>query len=291
MHALDALRAAPVVELPLGLDRRQQVAHHLAGMALRQPLARLGRSASRSKSPRGVDRDVRLPAKTEIVSPPLSAETSTQRRRPRFEPFGPKPDPTPTDGPDPYGNPDPEWLRIDWRQYLRTINVPSAGNDRPLRRDGAARGAEQDPLAIVFVHGLSGCWQNWLENIPHFARSHRVLALDLPGFGPRPCPTGRSRSPPTAGCCSTSATSSASATASWSATRWAASSPPRRRSRSPSRFEKLVLVSAAGVSQRAAAPGAHRGRRAELRRRDAARLPGADALAPPAAARGDWRSA
>jgi pimeloyl-ACP methyl ester carboxylesterase len=33
------------------------------------------------------------------------------------------------------------------------------------------------------VHGLSGCWQNWLENIPFFARDHRVIAMDLPGFG------------------------------------------------------------------------------------------------------------
>ncbi len=36
---------------------------------------------------------------------------------------------------------------------------------------------------LVFIHGLAGCWQNWLENIPHFARRHRVIAVDLPGFG------------------------------------------------------------------------------------------------------------
>jgi pimeloyl-ACP methyl ester carboxylesterase len=36
---------------------------------------------------------------------------------------------------------------------------------------------------LIFIHGLSGCWQNWLENIPYFARSHRVIAMDLPGFG------------------------------------------------------------------------------------------------------------
>jgi pimeloyl-ACP methyl ester carboxylesterase len=41
---------------------------------------------------------------------------------------------------------------------------------------------------IVFVHGLSGAWQNWLENIPHFARTHRVIAIDLPGFGASPMP-------------------------------------------------------------------------------------------------------
>jgi pimeloyl-ACP methyl ester carboxylesterase len=43
-------------------------------------------------------------------------------------------------------------------------------------------------LDVVFVHGLSGSWQNWLENIPFFARHHRVLALDLPGFGASPMP-------------------------------------------------------------------------------------------------------
>jgi pimeloyl-ACP methyl ester carboxylesterase len=41
---------------------------------------------------------------------------------------------------------------------------------------------------LVFVHGLSGCWQNWLENIPHFAHTHRVIAVDLPGFGASPMP-------------------------------------------------------------------------------------------------------
>jgi pimeloyl-ACP methyl ester carboxylesterase len=46
-------------------------------------------------------------------------------------------------------------------------------------------------LAVVFVHGLSGSWQNWLENIPHFARTHRVVALDLPGFGHSPLPSWR----------------------------------------------------------------------------------------------------
>ncbi len=46
----------------------------------------------------------------------------------------------------------------------------------------------QASLALVFVHGLSGCWQNWLEQLPHFARTHRVIALDLPGFGDSPPP-------------------------------------------------------------------------------------------------------
>jgi pimeloyl-ACP methyl ester carboxylesterase len=41
------------------------------------------------------------------------------------------------------------------------------------------------------VHGLGGSWQNWLETIPHFAATHRVLALDLPGFGESPMPAER----------------------------------------------------------------------------------------------------
>jgi pimeloyl-ACP methyl ester carboxylesterase len=86
---------------------------------------------------------------------------------------------TPSDGPDPYGNPDPEWLRIDWRDHLRQMDVVGA-------RVNYVEMGEGSPL--LFVHGLSGCWQNWLENIPHFARTHRVIALDLPGFGASPIP-------------------------------------------------------------------------------------------------------
>lgn len=41
---------------------------------------------------------------------------------------------------------------------------------------------------VVFVHGLSGSWQNWLEQLPVLAREHRVLAVDLPGFGYSPMP-------------------------------------------------------------------------------------------------------
>jgi pimeloyl-ACP methyl ester carboxylesterase len=107
-------------------------------------------------------------------------------------PFAPLLDPTPADGPDPYGNPDPEWLGIDWRDHLRSIDVPPSAEPggKPARVSYAELGPteEERGMPIVFVHGLGGCWQNWLENIPHFARHHRVLALDLPGFGHSPMP-------------------------------------------------------------------------------------------------------
>ena len=63
---------------------------------------------------------------------------------------------------------------MDWRQYQRwavvdgrAVNYVEMGSGPPL----------------LFVHGLSGRWANWLENIPDFARDHRVIAMDLPGFG------------------------------------------------------------------------------------------------------------
>jgi pimeloyl-ACP methyl ester carboxylesterase len=87
---------------------------------------------------------------------------------------------TPADGSDPYGNSDPEWLRIDWRQHLRQVDVVGTSANY-------AEMGEGPPL--LFVHGLSGCWQNWLDNIPHFARTHRVVAVDLPGFGASPMPS------------------------------------------------------------------------------------------------------
>jgi pimeloyl-ACP methyl ester carboxylesterase len=44
---------------------------------------------------------------------------------------------------------------------------------------------------LLFIHGLSGSWPNWLEQLPSFAADHRVLAIDLPGFGSSPLPEDR----------------------------------------------------------------------------------------------------
>ena len=79
-----------------------------------------------------------------------------------------------------YGNRDPEWLRIDWRQHLHQVELPGAAVNYVEIGEG-------EP--IVFVHGISGCWQNWLENLPHFGRARRAIALDLPGFGASPMPS------------------------------------------------------------------------------------------------------
>lgn len=92
-------------------------------------------------------------------------------------------EPSPPDGPDPYGNADPEpaWMRIDWRSHVGTIEL---GADRVNYAEIG------DGPAIIFIHGLGGCWQNWLETMPRMAElGHRAIALDLPGFGASPMPT------------------------------------------------------------------------------------------------------
>jgi pimeloyl-ACP methyl ester carboxylesterase len=71
------------------------------------------------------------------------------------------------------------WLDVDWREHQRWVRV--AG--RPVNTIVLGEGPP-----IVFVHGLSGSWPNWLEQLPVFARDHRVIAMDLPGFGHSPMP-------------------------------------------------------------------------------------------------------
>jgi pimeloyl-ACP methyl ester carboxylesterase len=88
----------------------------------------------------------------------------------------PGPDPTYADGDD------STWMSIDWPALThhieidgRAVNVVDGGGDGP---------------PMLFVHGLGGAWQNWLLNMPAFMGSHRVVALDLPGFGESEMPAG-----------------------------------------------------------------------------------------------------
>jgi len=67
------------------------------------------------------------------------------------------------------------WMQIDWREHLRWVRV----QDRLINVVDIGEG----PSTLVFLHGLSGCWQNWLQTIPALARDHRVIVIDFPGFG------------------------------------------------------------------------------------------------------------
>jgi pimeloyl-ACP methyl ester carboxylesterase len=74
------------------------------------------------------------------------------------------------------------WLDVDWRAHQRWVSV--AG--QPVNTIDLGEGPP-----LVFIHGLSGSWPNWLEQLPVFADSHRVIAMDLPGFGHSPMPHER----------------------------------------------------------------------------------------------------
>jgi pimeloyl-ACP methyl ester carboxylesterase len=87
------------------------------------------------------------------------------------------------DATDDYAASDGEWLRIDWSDRLAEVDVDSVLGTTPVSYVEMGEGP-----AILMVHGLSGSWRNWLENIPFLSKRHRVVALDLPGFGLSPMP-------------------------------------------------------------------------------------------------------
>jgi pimeloyl-ACP methyl ester carboxylesterase len=78
----------------------------------------------------------------------------------------------------------PDWRQVDWAAHLHRVEL--SGRDVNYVDLGSGEG-----LPVVFVHGLGGQWQNWLENIPRVAQERRVLALDLPGFGLSEMPRDR----------------------------------------------------------------------------------------------------
>jgi pimeloyl-ACP methyl ester carboxylesterase len=71
---------------------------------------------------------------------------------------------------------DPDWRDTNWREHAHWADIEHA------RMNYIDIGSGDGP-PIVFIHGLSGSWQNWLENLPYFAQTHRCIAMDLPGFG------------------------------------------------------------------------------------------------------------
>jgi pimeloyl-ACP methyl ester carboxylesterase len=139
-----------------------------------------------------------------------------------------------------YGNADPEWLKIDWREHLHRVDLPGATVNY-------AEIGEGEP--IVFVHGLAGCWQNWLENLPHFGRTHRAIALDLPGFGESPMPSWPIEMPAYGRLihdfCEKLGIDRAAALVGNSMGGFVSTEAVIEQ---PARFERLVLVSAAGIS-------------------------------------------
>ena len=76
------------------------------------------------------------------------------------------------------------WLDIDWRSHQRWMRV----EDRWANVIELGSGPP-----VLFVHGLGGSWQNWLENLPATAEAgYRAIAVDLPGFGASEMPREKS---------------------------------------------------------------------------------------------------
>jgi pimeloyl-ACP methyl ester carboxylesterase len=76
----------------------------------------------------------------------------------------------------------PHWTDIDWVPSVATLQI----NEVKVNYLDYGTGP-----ALVLLHGMAASWQWWLENIPALAQRHRVIAVDLPGFGhsePLPAP-------------------------------------------------------------------------------------------------------
>jgi len=85
-----------------------------------------------------------------------------------------------------YGVPaQPDWRETDWREHVHQVEIDGRSVNYA---DIGPR--ESEALPVVFVHGLGGRWQNWLENLPRAGQDRRALALDLPGFGESEMPEG-----------------------------------------------------------------------------------------------------
>ncbi|MFN8546340.1 MAG: alpha/beta fold hydrolase, partial [Candidatus Binatia bacterium] len=79
---------------------------------------------------------------------------------------------------------EPDWRTVDWRSRQHDAEIMGA------KVHYVDLGESGDEAPVVFVHGLGGSWQNWLENVPAVARTRRAIAVDLPGFGWSEPPAG-----------------------------------------------------------------------------------------------------
>lgn len=136
---------------------------------------------------------------------------------------------------------EPNWRSVDWPAHLHWEEVDGG-------RVNVLDIGSGDRTPVVFVHGLSGCWQNFLENIPFVSQSRRVVALDLPGFGESAMPRERISIPHYARVvqqvCERRGIEKASVVGNSMGGFIAAELTIQQ----PVRVERLVLVSAAGIS-------------------------------------------
>jgi pimeloyl-ACP methyl ester carboxylesterase len=136
---------------------------------------------------------------------------------------------------------DASWRAVDWPSLQRpvsvfggTVNVLDTGGDGPV---------------VVWIHGLSANWQSWLLNIPAFMGTYRCVALDLPGFGASAMPRGEVTIMGYAACVDAVCEALGIDSASVVGHSMGGFVGTELALQFPTRVERLVLVSAAGLSQ------------------------------------------
>jgi pimeloyl-ACP methyl ester carboxylesterase len=67
-----------------------------------------------------------------------------------------------------------EWRSAAWGQHLNRVMF----RGRWIQYLDIGQGP-----VVVLVHGLASAWPVWFRNISELAAEHRVVAVDLPGFG------------------------------------------------------------------------------------------------------------
>lgn len=137
-----------------------------------------------------------------------------------------------------YGNRDPEWRLIEWHRHQHRVELPGAEVNYVEIGEG-------EP--VLFVHGISGSWQNWLENLPHFGAGHRAIALDLPGFGASPMPSWEIDIPAYARLLGDFCEKLGIEGATLVGNSMGGFIAVEAATANPARFERLVLVAAAGI--------------------------------------------
>lgn len=135
----------------------------------------------------------------------------------------------------------PSWRDVDWPSHIHDVELDG-------KRVHYADLGEGDAPPVVFVHGLGGSWQNWLENLPTVAQTRRTIALDLPGFGGSEMPAApisiTDFAAAVEGLCDTLGLGAVPVVGNSMGGFTAAEVAIRH----PDRVERLVLVDAAGIS-------------------------------------------
>lgn len=73
-----------------------------------------------------------------------------------------------------------DWRSVDWDAHTHCVTL-DAGEQVSYVDIGKGSGP-----TLLLVHGLGGSWRVWLENVLPLSATHRVIAVDLPGFGDSP---------------------------------------------------------------------------------------------------------